>query len=183
MSKWLGLSLIVPCLCWSAAYADFLERDPFVSIVDLQEQRSVLQKKRSITISQMKVKGIIWSARAPIAIINDELISQGDKWRGFTVDKIDKQAVSLSDEEGTYLVSMEQKVNDSGGAAAQKYMVPPAMGVPGLGIPQGFNPAQQREAPVPFNTAPEIMNPEDFTQQFAEPQDQAGSQADEESQL
>ncbi len=183
MSKWLWLFLIVPSLCWSAANADLLERDPFVSVVDLQAQRSALRKQRSMAVSQINIQGIIWSERAPIAIINDELLGQGDNWRGFTIEKIDKQAVSLSDEDGTYLVSIKQEVKDTGEAAARKSIVPPDMNDLDFGIPRGFNPAQQPQGPVPLSAGPEGMNPEDFMSQFAEPQDQAGSQADEGSQL
>lgn len=82
------------------------ERDPFTSIIDLREQELSLQKK--INLSQVDLKGVIWNPERAIAIINDELVMAGDNWQGFKVERIDKDSMILSDNSGSYKLSVEE---------------------------------------------------------------------------
>ena len=77
------------------------ERDPFVSILDLQ-----LQNARA-DLSGINLKGIIWSANRPVAILNDTLVTEGDVFSGFKMAKIDKNNVTLTLGKETYVLSLE----------------------------------------------------------------------------
>lgn len=74
-------------------------KDPFVSIVDLQEEATVRQK---LDLSNVVLKGIIYSSSKSVAIINEELVMAGDNWAGYKVERIDKDNVTLSDGEKSY---------------------------------------------------------------------------------
>ena len=75
------------------------EKDPFASIVDLQEEAAVRQK---LDLSNVVLKGIIYSSSKSVAIINEELVMAGDTWAGYKVERIDKDSVTLSDGEKSY---------------------------------------------------------------------------------
>jgi type II secretory pathway component PulC len=75
------------------------EKDPFVSIVDLEEESAVRQR---LDLANVVLKGIIWSSSRSVAIINEELVMAGDDWAGYKVERIDKDSVSLSDGEKSY---------------------------------------------------------------------------------
>lgn len=72
------------------------DRDPFVSIIDLLEQQTAGEEKMKVDLSQVELKGIIWSAKKMLAVINEELVMAGDNWQGFKVEAIDKNSVTLS---------------------------------------------------------------------------------------
>lgn len=99
MFKWLKIYITIMMVISITSIACTLnlmaaERDPFVSIIDLQAQRATLKK---IDLSQIVLKGIIWNKSQAIAIINDELVMAGDDWQGFKVERIDKDSVTLKD--------------------------------------------------------------------------------------
>lgn len=81
------------------------EKDPFASIVDLQEEAAVRQK---LDLSNVVLKGIIYSSSKSVAIINEELVMAGDNWAGYKVERIDKDSVTLSDGEKSYQLSLPE---------------------------------------------------------------------------
>ena len=81
------------------------EKDPFASIVDLQEEAAVRQK---LDLSNVVLKGIIYSSSKSVAIINEELVMAGDNWAGYKVERIDKDNVTLSDGEKSYQLSLPE---------------------------------------------------------------------------
>ena len=81
------------------------EKDPFASIVDLQEEVAVRQK---LDLSNVVLKGIIYSSSRSVAIINEELVMAGDTWLGYKVERIDKDNVTLSDGEKSYQLSLPE---------------------------------------------------------------------------
>lgn len=130
------------------------ERDPFVSIIDLQAQRATVKK---IDLSQIVLKGIIWNKSQAIAIINDELVMVGDDWQGFKVERIDKDSVTLKesiglDEQAKYYKLFIEEAIPSG---KERLTIP--MGLPATegfgqqeGIP-GFSPSDNVGLP-PLST-------------------------------
>jgi len=97
--------MIICCIIYSShLYAE--ERDPFISIIDLQieSQKSTAKK---IDLSKVVLKGIIWNDSKAVAIIDDELVMAGDEWKGLKVERIDKDSVTLSDEIKSYKLFIE----------------------------------------------------------------------------
>lgn len=80
-------------------------KDPFVSVVDLEEEAAVRQK---LDLSNVVLKGIIYSSSKSVAIINEELVMAGDNWAGYKVERIDKDNVTLSDGEKSYQLSLPE---------------------------------------------------------------------------
>lgn len=95
------ISLISYPVCLKAQ-----ERDPFVSIIDLRQQ---IMGGEKIELANVELKGIIGSSERAIAILNDELVSKGDIWRGFKVEEIDKDSVILSDGWKSYKISLKKE--------------------------------------------------------------------------
>ena len=99
-----GAAFMASALCSvvPAAYAD-PPRDPFVSILATQAMKKLAEKKAP-DIVKMTLKGIIWTAGRKAAIINDELVMEGGEYKGARVARIDKDSVTLSDQERTYTI-------------------------------------------------------------------------------
>lgn len=70
-------------------------RDPFLSLGDkirlAQEVKDVYALPYPIVIN-----GIIWTEHLPVAIINNDIVQQGEAWGDFKVEKIEKDRVILS---------------------------------------------------------------------------------------
>ncbi len=70
-------------------------RDPFVSLGDKirlsQEANDISTLPYPIVLN-----GIIWTENLPIAILNNEIVQEGETWRDFKVEKIEKNKVILS---------------------------------------------------------------------------------------
>jgi len=81
------------------------ERDPFVSPVDLRQQR--LAQKATIDLANVVLKGVIWNNRKAVAIINDELVMVGDEWQGFKVERVDTDSVTINDGMNSYRLSVQ----------------------------------------------------------------------------
>jgi hypothetical protein len=78
-------------------YASHDMRDPFVPLMDKKGRPvSVVEGGLQFKASDLFLEGIMWDDRKPMAIINDEIVSAGDKIKGMTVIKIEKNKVILS---------------------------------------------------------------------------------------
>lgn len=96
--------MIIGCIIYPA-HLNAEERDPFISIIELQSQKLSAKK---IDVSKVVLKGIIWNDSKAIAIIDDELLMAGDEWKGLKVERIDKDSVTLSDEIKSYKLFVEE---------------------------------------------------------------------------
>jgi hypothetical protein len=70
-------------------------RDPFLSLGD-KIKLSQETKDTSVLPYPIVVNGIIWTEHLPVAIINNEIIQEGEVWRDFKVEKIEKDKIILS---------------------------------------------------------------------------------------
>ncbi len=116
MLKWLKIAAMV-IMINNMILTPFLkaeDKDPFISIIDLQKEKFAAQK----SLKEMTLKGIIWNESKAVAIINDELLMAGDDWEGFKVERIDKDGVTLSDKEGSYKLYVEETGEGATGASS-----------------------------------------------------------------
>lgn len=116
--------------------ADDDERDPFISVIDIEKQRQILTGKKTVNLTNVSLKGIIWNTSNSIAIINDELVMAGDNWQEFKVEHIDKDSVTLSSQGNSYKLSTED-VPSPGKEDSPSV-------VPELPQPDDFNPTEER---------------------------------------
>ena len=93
------------CVAYNQQGAWAESRDPFISIIDLEKQKLVEQKV--LDLSNVIVNGIIWNESASIAIINDELVMAGDKWRDVIMEKIEKDRVISRSQDKSYTLSID----------------------------------------------------------------------------
>jgi hypothetical protein len=94
-------------------------RDPFLSLGD-KIRLSQETKDISILPYPIILNGIIWTKNSPIAIINDEIVQEGEVWRDFKVEEIQKNKVILSKGDSKFeipLVTEEEKEENE----AKKY--------------------------------------------------------------
>jgi hypothetical protein len=94
------------------------EKDPFVSIIDLEEGAGVIQR---LDLSTVVLKGIIYSSIRSVAIINEELVMAGDNWAGYKVERIDKDSITLNDGEKSYQLFLPE---DEDVSAKEKRKIP-----------------------------------------------------------
>lgn len=140
MSIMLVLSVAVAA---QEAGAQERDRDPFVSILDLQQQ------KMKVDLSKVSLKGIIWEAARPVAIINDTLVTVGDEFFGFIVASIDKDKVTLTMGKESYMLAIEDVFSQ--GQAPIKQNEGPAQKQTGplLSAPPASEGGRPNENPVP----------------------------------
>jgi hypothetical protein len=84
------------------------DKDPFVSIIDLQQQENAGEEKIKLDLSNVVVKGIIWSNAKVMAIINQDMVMVGDTWGEFQVESIDQKSVTLLYKGKTYKLFVEE---------------------------------------------------------------------------
>lgn len=65
----------------SFTYTSFSERDPFDGLITKDEEKGTVQLSDSVEAPppEMTVQGVIWGGAFPVAIINDQLVREGDK--------------------------------------------------------------------------------------------------------
>jgi len=89
-------------------YASHDNRDPFVPLVDKKGRPvEVVEGGLQFKASDLYLEGIIWDPVKPMAIINDEVISSGDKIRGVTIQKIEKDRVILKYQDKEFELTMD----------------------------------------------------------------------------
>lgn len=86
------LTLCAVCFC----FAETQEiRDPFVSISDKMIPPNRGDQESVQLPSPMILKGTLCSKNGLVAIINDDIVKEGQKWHDFYVIKIEKEKVFL----------------------------------------------------------------------------------------
>jgi len=89
-------------------YASHDKRDPFVPLVDKKGRPvSVVGGGLQFKASDLYLEGIIWDPIKPMAIISDEVVSSGDKIRGVTIQKIEKDKVILNYQDKSFELKMD----------------------------------------------------------------------------
>ncbi len=80
-------------------------RDPFFS---LGEKIKLSQKTEDFSSLPypIVVNGIIWTEKLPVAILNEDIVQEGQVWRDFKVDKIEKDKVILRRGESKFEIPM-----------------------------------------------------------------------------
>ena len=103
------LTIIILVNIFYASYLKAEERDPFVSLIELEKEKLLAQGNK-IDLSKIFLKGIIWNESKAVAIINDQLVMVGDDWQGFKIERIDKDSVTLSGQGEFYKVFVKEAV-------------------------------------------------------------------------
>lgn len=89
-------------------YASHNRRDPFVPLLDRKGRPiTVVEGGVQFKVSDLYLEGIIWDDIKPMAIINDEVVSAGDKIRGVEIVDIQKDKVILSYQDEIFELKME----------------------------------------------------------------------------
>ncbi len=78
----------------SAGYAEKF-RDPFVSLGDKMGLTPQSKEEKIRLPYPVVLKGTLRSKNTFVAIVNDDIIKQGQRWREFYVEKIEKNMVIL----------------------------------------------------------------------------------------
>lgn len=70
------------------------DRDPFLSFSD-----KIILSQKAQDLSTLPypivVNGIIWSEKIPVAMLNNDIVQEGQTWRDFRVYRIEKNKVIL----------------------------------------------------------------------------------------
>lgn len=70
------------------------DRDPFLSFSD-----KIILSQKAQDLSTLPypivVNGIIWTEKIPVAMLNNDIVQQGENWRDFRVYRIEKDKVIL----------------------------------------------------------------------------------------
>ena len=64
------------------------QRDPFLSLAD---KIKLKESAGSVLPFPVVLSGIIWTREVPLAMVNNEIIQEGEDWQGFKVEKIEKE--------------------------------------------------------------------------------------------
>lgn len=132
--------IIFSVVCGSARAQ---EKDPFVSIIDLQKQQAEGEEQIKLDLSNVSLKGIIWSNDKGLAVINQDMVMAGDSWGEFKVERVDKKSVILQYKGKQYELFLEEsssadkkippagKFEPTGPASEEKFKYPSDANVPG----------------------------------------------------
>jgi len=106
-----GLFCIISMNCSAAAqesgYAfGIRDRDPMAPLID--NNGGILIAKE-LDVDGFALKGIIYSATMPLAVINDEVLSEGDTLGGYTITEITETAVSLQKDDKGFTLKLEEE--------------------------------------------------------------------------
>jgi hypothetical protein len=68
------------------------QRDPFLSLAD---KIKLGDTSSNILPFPVVLSGIIWTKDMPVAMVNNEIVQQGEDWQGLKVEKIEKDKLIL----------------------------------------------------------------------------------------
>jgi hypothetical protein len=108
LRKHIAIIVFISSICiliW-AARLEAIEQDPFVSMLDIREEKKATSAK--IDLSGAVLKGIIWNKNRAVAIINDEPVVCGEEWRGLKIERIEQDKVILGDGEKSYSLYVQK---------------------------------------------------------------------------
>ena len=97
-------------------------RDPFVSLeksmIEKEERKEVKVKPAKKELSKLLVnihlQGVIWSKNKQLAIINEQILKEGEEFKGFIIKKIMPQKVVLKYGEEEIAISITPPEEEEG---------------------------------------------------------------------
>ena len=102
-------------LCVSIKFAAFCQdkkypfsdndREPFSPLIS---KGGIILIPQKIEFAGMALKGIIYSEGKPLAIINEEVLKEGDKIGEYTVLKINKKSVTRKKNNEAFILKLEE---------------------------------------------------------------------------
>lgn len=106
-----GLTFSVRAVCWSAEGDNGYpftakDRDPFSPLISLGG-RILIPSDESV--SNFVLKGIIYSQDTALAVINDEILKEGDKIGDCIVIKVEEKKVILKSGEEEVILKLEEE--------------------------------------------------------------------------
>lgn len=81
------------------------DRDPMAPLVD--NNGNILIPKE-FDVGGLNLKGIIYSAAMPLAIINDQVLAEGDTLGEYTIVDITEKSVSLQKADKGFVLKLEE---------------------------------------------------------------------------
>lgn len=86
--------------------------DPFRTPKEFYSSDRALATILSELSIGMNIKGVVISGKKSYIIVNDEIISEGDEWRGLKVEKIfpDKMVLRYKDEIKEFNIKQEEEI-------------------------------------------------------------------------
>ncbi len=80
-------------------------RDPMAALID--SKGGILIAKRA-GLGGLNLKGVIYSPAMPLAIINDEVLTEGDMVAGYVIIEITEKAVVLEKDNKEFTLKLEE---------------------------------------------------------------------------
>jgi len=102
------------------SFANEVRRDPFVPLVDnqgnIRSGQNLFVPAEEI-LAKVVLKGILWDAKNPLAVINGKVLSEGDELvvedagfaKNFTVKKINPESVILNYIDREFEIKLRKK--------------------------------------------------------------------------
>ena len=79
-----------------------LTYDPFISLIRGN-------RLGSTNLSTIKLDGMLWDRDIPLAIINDSILREGDSIDGLTIERIQKNKVTMIKGDHSYVLEVQEK--------------------------------------------------------------------------
>lgn len=94
--------------CWAQEadfeYEDGGRRDPFLPLVD-EKGRYIFDEYENFTFGDLHLIGILWDPEGnSSALINDQIVREGESIYGFVVKQINKNSVTVSKDTQEYVM-------------------------------------------------------------------------------
>ena len=80
------------------------ERDPMLPLID---QNGVILIAKQAGLGNLNLKGIIYSPALPLAVINDEVLAEGDMIEGYFIIEISEKSVILEKDNKGFTLKLE----------------------------------------------------------------------------
>jgi len=82
------------------------DRNPFSPLIS---KSGVLLISREIDLGGLNLRGVIYSEKDPVAIINDEVVERGDSISGYLVLEIERKKVILKKGDQEFILKLEEE--------------------------------------------------------------------------
>lgn len=98
--------MVFQVLAEDSAGSEIIKRDPFIPLVT--KTGKILIAKDETAVSNLILKGIIYSQDKSLAIINDDVFSEGDQIGGYIILEIEEKKVILIKDEEEVVLELEE---------------------------------------------------------------------------
>lgn len=82
------------------------DRDPFSPLVN---KSGLILIPREVDIDGLSLGGIIYSESTPVAVINDEVLEEGETIGGYVIVAIEEKSVILKNANQEYVLKLEEE--------------------------------------------------------------------------